>query len=166
MHFFLHLISAAALGSTKCIEILHENGAEIDVRDLNGQTPFHLAVAAGQTDCAKLFLSFGTRDSAQDKKLRCCIHLAVEQNREETLDMLLKETGSSLVNVPDHKQRTALHYASYADNSKVVSSFCCALVLPLRLIFSLKSSLVAQSSLIALLSKPFLGMRRFYLKNC
>lgn len=79
-------------------------------------------MAAGQTDCAKLFLSFGARDSAQDKQLRCCIHLAVEHNREETLDMLLKETRSSLVNVPDHKQRTALHYASYADNSKVLSS--------------------------------------------
>lgn len=57
----------------------------------------------------------------------------MEQNREETLDMLLKETRSSLVNVPDHKQRTALHYASYADNSKVVSPFWYALALPLTL---------------------------------
>lgn len=114
------LISAAALGNIKCIEILHENGAEIDARDQNGQTPFHQAVAAGQTECAKLFLSFGARDSAQDKRLRCCIHLAVEQGREETLDMLLRENGSSLVNVPDHKQRTSLHYAACADNPKVM----------------------------------------------
>ena len=118
---FHSLLSAAALGSLKCIEILHENGAEIDTHDQNGQTPFHHAVAAGQTDCAKLFLSFGTRDSAQDKRLRCCIHLAVEQSKEETLSMLLKETGSSLVNVPDHKQRTSLHYASCADDPKVLT---------------------------------------------
>ena len=118
---FLSVFSAAALGSLKCIEILHENGAEIDARDQNGQTPFHQAVAAGQTDCAKLFLSFGTRDSAQDKRLRCCIHLAVEQSKDETLSMLLRETGSSLVNVPDHKQRTSLHYASCADDPKVIT---------------------------------------------
>lgn len=98
-------------------------------------------MAAGQTDCAKLFLSFGARDSAQDKQLRCCIHIAVEQNREETLDMLLKETRSSLVNVPDHKQRTALHYASYADNSKVVSPFWYALALPLSLCMGLSEEI-------------------------
>ena len=115
------LVSAASLGSVKCIEILHENGAEIDAIDQNGQTPFHQAVAAGQTDSAKLFISFGARLSAQDKRLRCCIHLAVEQGREETLSMLLSETGSDLVNIPDHKQRTSLHYASRADNPKVLT---------------------------------------------
>lgn len=114
------LISAAALGSLKCIEILHENGAKIDARDQNNQTPFHQAVAAGQTDCAKLFISFGAKVAAQDKRLRCCVHLAVEQGREETLSMLLSETGSDLVNMPDHKQRTSLHHASYADDPKVL----------------------------------------------
>ena len=103
----------------RCIEILHENGAEIDAKDQNDQTPFHQAVAAGQTDCAKLFISFGAKLSAQDKRLRCCIHLAVEHGREETLIMLLRETGSDLVNIPDHKQRTSLHYAARADNPKV-----------------------------------------------
>lgn len=113
------LSSAASLGSVKCIEILHENGAKVDTRDQNGQTPLHLAVAAGQTDCAKLFISFGAKVAAQDKRLRCCIHIAVEQGREETLSMLLSETGNDLVNIPDHKQRTSLHYASRIDNPKV-----------------------------------------------
>ena len=103
----------------RCIEILHENGAEIDFRDQNGQTPFHLAVTAGQNDCAKLFISFGAKLSAQEKHLRCCIHLAVEHGREETLITLLSETASNLVNIPDHKQQTSLHYAARADNPKV-----------------------------------------------
>ena len=103
----------------KCIEILHENGAKIDTRDQNGQTPFLVAVAAGQTDCAKLFISFGAKVATQDKRLRCCLHLAVEQEREETLSMLLSETGNDLANIPDHKQRTSLHYASWIDNPKV-----------------------------------------------
>lgn len=114
------LHSAAALGNYKCIEILHENGAQIDARDQGGQTPFQVAVIAGQTDCAKLLLSFGARDSAQDDRLRCCIHLAVEYGREETLSMLLRETDSSLVNVPDQRQRTSLHYASCTDNPKLL----------------------------------------------
>ena len=123
----IFFVSAAALGCVGCIEILHENGAEIDARDQNGQTPFHQAVAAGKTDCAKLFISFGAKLSAQDNRLRCCIHLAVENGREETLSMLLSEAGSDLVNIPDHKQRTSLHYASRADNPKVFICFswCC-----------------------------------------
>ena len=64
-------------------------------------------------------MSFGAKDSAQDNRLRCCIHLAVEYGREETLSMLLEETGSSLVNVPDQRQRTSLHYAAFVDNPKV-----------------------------------------------
>ena len=76
-------------------------------------------------------MSFGTRDSAQDNHLRCCIHLAVENGREETLSMLLEETGSSLVNVPDHKQRTSLHYASFVDNPKVRLSLIISCILPL-----------------------------------
>jgi len=119
INFTNYFVSAAALGSVRCIEILHENGAEIDARDQNGQTPFHQAVAAGQSDCVKLFISFGAKLSAQDNRLRCCLHLAVEHGREETLSMLLSETGSDLVNIPDHKQRTSLHYASRADNPKV-----------------------------------------------
>lgn len=115
-----YLASAASLGCVKCIEILHENGAEIDARDQSGQTPFHQAVAAGQSDCAKLFISFGAKLPAQDKCLRCCIHIAVEQGMEDTLEMLLSETGSDLVNIPDHKQRTSLHYASRADDPKVL----------------------------------------------
>ncbi|KAJ7385776.1 hypothetical protein OS493_013810 [Desmophyllum pertusum] len=114
------LHSAASLGCVKCIEILHENGAEIDARDQSGQTPFHQAVAAGQSDCAKLFISFGAKLPAQDKRLRCCIHIAVEQGMEDTLEMLLSETGSDLVNIPDHKQRTSLHYASRADDPKLL----------------------------------------------
>ena len=89
----------------------------------------HFIIFFFKTQIPKLFLSFGARDSAQDKRLRCCIHLAVEQGREETLMMLLRETGFSLVNIPDQKQRTSLHYASCADDPKVIhcSGSCSAI---------------------------------------
>ena len=101
------------------MKILHENGAEIDARDHSGQTPLHVAVAAGQTDSAKLLLSFGAKVTTQDKRLRCCLHIAVEQNREETVSMLLSEAAAELVNIPDHKQRTPLHYGACSANPKV-----------------------------------------------
>ena len=82
-------------------------------------TPFLCAVAAGQTNCAKLLLESGADIAARDKYQRCCIHLAVENDKGGVLKMLLQRSGSGLCNVPDMHERTALHYAASASNPGV-----------------------------------------------
>ena len=82
-------------------------------------TPFLCAVAAGQTYCAELLLESGGDIAARDKFQRSCIHLAVGNEKESVLKMLLERSRSGLVNVPDLHERTALHYAAYSSNIRV-----------------------------------------------
>ena len=75
-------------------------------------TPFLCAVAAGHTSCAKLLLESGADIAARDKYQRCCVHLAVENDKADVLKMLLQRSGPGLCNVPDIHERTALHYTA------------------------------------------------------
>ncbi len=83
-------------------------------------TPFLCAVAAGHTNCAKILLESGADLAARDKYQRCCIHLAVENNKEDALKMVLERSGPGLVNIPDVHERTALHYAAVSTNTRVI----------------------------------------------
>ena len=82
-------------------------------------TPFLCAVAAGHTWCAKILLESGAEMTARDKYQRCCVHLAVENDKEDVLKMLLERNGPGLTNVPDIRERTALHYAALSSNIRV-----------------------------------------------
>jgi len=75
-------------------------------------TPFLCAVAAGHTNCAKMLLESGADIAARDKYQRCCVHLAVENDKGDVLKMLLQRSGPGLCNVPDMHERTVLHYAA------------------------------------------------------
>ena len=88
-------------------------------------TPFLCAVAAGHTDCAKMLLGSGAEIAARDKFQRCCIHLAVENDKEEVLKVLLEISGTGLTNVPDVHERTALHYAALSTNTRVRTKTRC-----------------------------------------
>ena len=57
--------------------------------------------------------------TARDKYQRCCVHLAVENDKEDVLKMLLERNGPGLTNVPDIRERTALHYAALSSNIRV-----------------------------------------------
>ena len=111
--------SAASFGNPECIELLLKNSASIDSSDVDGMTPFLCAVAAGHTNCAKMLLESGADIAARDKYQRCCVHLAVQNDREDVLKFLLERCGSGIINVPDVHERTALHYAASSTNIRV-----------------------------------------------
>lgn len=83
-------------------------------------TPFLCSVAAGHTNCAKLLLESGADIAARDKYQRCCIHLAVENDKADVLKMLLQRSGPGLGNVPDMHERAALHYAAALSSKTAV----------------------------------------------
>ncbi|KAJ7385774.1 hypothetical protein OS493_013808 [Desmophyllum pertusum] len=114
------LHSAASFGNLECVKVLLKNFASIDSKEVDAMTPFLCAVAAGHTNCAKLLLESGADITARDKYQRCCIHLAVENDKEDVLKMLLERYGSGLTNVPDIRERTALHYAALSTNTRLL----------------------------------------------
>lgn len=116
----IRVISAASFGNPACVELLLRNSAARDPKDINGMTPFLCAVAAGQTKCVEVLLDCGADIAARDNFQRSCIHLAVENKREEVLKILLERSGSGLINVPDMHERTALHYAVSSSKIRVI----------------------------------------------
>ena len=106
-------------GNPECVELLLKNNASIDWTDADGMTPFLCAVAAGHTNCVKMLLESGADIAARDKYQRCCVHLAVENDKEDVLKLLLDRCGSGIINFPDVHERTALHYAASSTNTRV-----------------------------------------------
>ena len=100
----------------------------MDSKDANGLTPFLCAVASGQTKCAQLLLDSGADIMARDKFQRSCIHLAVENEEEIVLRMLLEKSGSGLANVPDVYERVPLHYATSTSNIRVRQVYLVCLI--------------------------------------
>ena len=83
-------------------------------------TPFLCSVAAGQTKCVEVLLDCGADIAARDNFQRSCLHLAVENEREDVLKMLLERSESGLINVPDIHERTALQYAVSSSKIRVI----------------------------------------------
>lgn len=55
VHYSLILVDSA--GHVECAALLLENGADIDLPDVEGRTPLHTSCAAGQRVCNSVFLS-------------------------------------------------------------------------------------------------------------
>ena len=111
---------AAVFNRGDIISFLLDHGVPIDNRDAQSSTPFLDAVAAGQTDCARLLLQRGADSKACDIYMKNCVHLAVENEHLETLHMLLEER-SLLWNLysPDVNERVPLHYAAMVKDVRV-----------------------------------------------
>jgi len=56
---------AAVAGDVELVEMLIENGADVDARDVHGYTPLILAIQAGHTDIAKVLVTHGADVNAR-----------------------------------------------------------------------------------------------------
>lgn len=121
MKCFICRRSAASFGNEKVIKHLWDHGAKINIPDVNKMTPFLCAVTAGRLDCGRLLLEYGADVSALDARGRSCLHLAVENEQEEMIALLVQnKSRTKLVNLAEpEKERTPLHYAAMAANIKV-----------------------------------------------
>ena len=131
----LHLASED--GNPEVVELLLENGADVNAKDDFG-TPLHDASRNGRTEVVELLLERGAEVEAKNKDGRTPLHDA-SRNGHTKIAKLLLENGKDLytdvdgklnkdfidkfVDVKDKKGVTPLHYASwdgYTDIAKVL----------------------------------------------
>ncbi len=118
----LHVIAAklfpAALSMLKRFAGLSKEKGSLDVRDQDGQTALHVAVAVGNVAAVEALLQHGVDVTLTDNKGRTALHIAAAEFGSRGLEMLrhlvrpTKAKGS--LDVRDQDGQTALHVAAAA----------------------------------------------------
>ena len=91
-------------------ELLHRNGAVVDVTSYNGRTPLHAASEEGLVDVARWLLDHGANPNLQEHDHSIPLHLAAAKGRLEIVRTLLEYSVD--VNAVKKNNRTSLHEAS------------------------------------------------------
>ena len=65
------------------IRILLRNGAQVDARAREQQTPLHIASRLGNVDIVLLLLQSGAQVDATTKDLYTALHIAAKEGQEE-----------------------------------------------------------------------------------
>ena len=113
-------LSAAAFNHSRIVELLLENGADPEAKDMLAMTPFLMAVTQGGSQSTKVLLDHGADITATDSSLNSCLHLAIMYMRAEIVKMLLeRDTDKVLLQSKDHDLRSVFHLAAGLENSEV-----------------------------------------------
>ncbi|KAL8983073.1 MAG: hypothetical protein Q9205_002581 [Flavoplaca limonia] len=109
------LMTAVQDGCIKVVEILIENGADLNLsKTSNGRTCLQIACAStrpNRSDVLKVLMDCGTNINARDELCRTALHAAISDS-DEDLALTLLQYGADI----NHKTlggKTALHMATY-----------------------------------------------------
>ncbi|MCJ1463945.1 hypothetical protein MMC07_002555 [Pseudocyphellaria aurata] len=100
-------------------QLLLENGADVNSKDMDGSTELHLAAGHGDEEVVKLLLMRGARIEEKDDNGCTALHCAVKAGQVTVMQLLL-ENGATVVG-KDCDGTTLLHHAvSFDHESKAL----------------------------------------------
>ncbi|MDR1261457.1 MAG: ankyrin repeat domain-containing protein [Rickettsiales bacterium] len=116
------LLDAAKNGNIEKVKYLVNEGADVDTRDQNCNTPLHLAAYNGHTDTVEALLNAeGINVNAKDNNGATPLHSAIKNNRIDVVEVLLRAEGIN-INEDDYSGSTPLHWAVYGGNVDIVKA--------------------------------------------
>jgi hypothetical protein len=83
-----------------------------NLKDIDGNSPLHLACRAGDVRITKLLVKHGADLSLRDQHSRTSLHICSYFGHKSILSYLLDSGGDSYLELIDSDGRTALHYAA------------------------------------------------------
>jgi ankyrin repeat protein len=95
-----------------------DKGADINMKDSEGDTALHLAAKEGEIDAVKFLVKKKSSVSAANKRGETPLHLAAKNGKLEVVKYLVKE-GADILNKSE-AGKTALHVAACEDNLDIV----------------------------------------------
>jgi ankyrin repeat protein len=101
--------AAVVSGDAEILELLLQNGFDVNSRDRFNLTPMHLAARHGRFDIAQMLLSAGARLNARSVDERTPLHEAAFRGEIPTLLMLMKRAPPDAINAVDRYDKTVLH---------------------------------------------------------
>ncbi|MEE8269903.1 MAG: ankyrin repeat domain-containing protein, partial [Nitrospinaceae bacterium] len=126
---FAFLASSCSLFKTSSLEkaVQYKNvkevrrhlneGADVNKKDDNGQTPLHHAAQSGRPEVAQTLIERGARVESRDNESRTPLHLASKIGFAPMIDLLI--TKGARVHSQDKSGRVALHYTILGSSSNV-----------------------------------------------
>ena len=112
--------SAAVFNHGRIVELLLENGADPEAKDVLGMTPLLSAVTSGASDSLQVLLDHGAEITAVDSSLNSCLHLAIKYCKTEVVKILLEKDNDKLLQFTDKHLNTVFHLAAGMEDSTVV----------------------------------------------
>ncbi|MBU0513672.1 MAG: ankyrin repeat domain-containing protein, partial [Proteobacteria bacterium] len=124
----LHLAAGTLysdLGRSECcttvMELLLDNGAEIDTVDFSGNTALHYAVEIGHTEIVRLLTSKGAEVDTVGHSGNTVLHYAVERGHTEIVRLLMSNGADPLIrNIKDYTPLYLSVVAGECDTTKVL----------------------------------------------
>ncbi|XP_014782978.1 ankyrin repeat and death domain-containing protein 1A isoform X2 [Octopus bimaculoides] len=105
---------AAAEGNIDIIQLLLDNGTDVELRDKYGMGAVHCAAWFGQLESLKALVNGGARTTVQTKQGMNILHCAAQNNHLNILTFIADSLENFDVNQTERNDRTSLHLA--ADN--------------------------------------------------
>ncbi|RYP53309.1 hypothetical protein DL768_001666 [Monosporascus sp. mg162] len=116
----------AASRSPEILGCLRKAGADIDMRDINGETLLHKHVASGYVPMVRFILSLGADPNLTDDSGRSPLHAAVADGDPEVAPEMVKrlrKKGAN-INAQNSLGQTPLHVAILRGSADVVHMLC------------------------------------------
>ncbi|XP_021931122.1 transient receptor potential channel pyrexia-like [Zootermopsis nevadensis] len=113
------LCSAVKANATECLQLLLEEGAEMNCKEMGETSPLHIATEMGHLHCMKILLDSGYDPNLAATDTRnTALHLAAEGGFNECISLLLHNGVNA--DARNCKGQTALHLAAYAQSVECV----------------------------------------------
>ncbi len=113
------LYQAAFDGDIEQAKLNISQGADINEKNRDGQTPLLVALSYGHTSIVKLLIDEGADINAMDKSEKTALHLAAFKGNTEAIELLVAKEGLN-IDAKDSQNRTPLHFAAEYGHKDIV----------------------------------------------
>ncbi len=109
---------AVKQSDTKIVDLLLQNGFDVNSTDLYDYTPLHHSVYNMNSDCMIILLHHGADPDCMNLKKQTPLHLAIMADNIFAINIFLEE-GANL-NLQDFEGNTPLHYVAVHSSNKQI----------------------------------------------
>jgi len=116
------LHAAALSGRIACVSALHEKGAQINARDIDGATPLHKAASRGDANIVSFLLEVGAPANATDKDGNTPLHCMAQTGSVACLQCVADMNNEIDLNCASALGLRPIHVSAFACNSDFTSA--------------------------------------------